>query len=179
MFDSTTDPLAEITAMKSLAEAVAGLDPEARTRVLRWAADRFKVAGAQPGKTQTETREGHGGRDRPAPADRGDAPRFSNLADLWAAASPSTDSDRALIGGYWFHVGVGQEDFGSFEVHSELKNLGHPLANITTAFDRLKAQKPALVMQVKKSGSSKQARKRYKLTGAGKTAVEQLIGHQE
>jgi hypothetical protein len=40
----------------------------------------------------------------------------------------------------------------------------------------LKSQKPALVVQLKKSGSTKQARKKYKLTTAGKKAVEQLIG---
>lgn len=176
MTDSNTDPLAEITAMKTIAEALSVLDPEATARVLRWAGDRFKGAVGQQVKVQ-------GGRDGETEgtgsAGNGETLRFSDLAELWAAASPNTEADRALVAGYWCQFGAGQDDFGGFEVNSALKNLGHGVSNITTAFDRLKAQKPALVMQVKKSGSSKQARKRYKLTAAGKTAVEQLIGQQE
>jgi hypothetical protein len=48
--------------------------------------------------------------------------------------------------------------------------------HITSAFDTLKARKPAAVMQLKKSGSTRQARKTYKLTVAGKNAVELMIG---
>ena len=45
--------------------------------------------------------------------------------------------------------------------------------------ETLKAQSPALVMQLRKSGSSQQARKKYKLTAAGKKAVELLVGQRE
>jgi DNA-binding PadR family transcriptional regulator len=37
------------------------------------------------------------------------------------------------------------------------------------------ARKPALVIQTRKGGSSKQARKRYRLTGEGIRAVEKMI----
>jgi hypothetical protein len=56
-----------------------------------------------------------------------------------------------------------------------LKNLGQGLANITNAIDGLRNQKPALVLQLKKSGKSQQARKTYKLTVAGIKAVEVMI----
>lgn len=104
--------------------------------------------------------------------------RFSDLAEVYAAASPSTDADRALVAGYWFQFLQGEADFGGQAVNSALKNLGHGVSNITSAFETLKAQKPALVMQLKKAGTTKQARKTCKLTAAGKNAVELLIGQQ-
>lgn len=176
MGDSGTDPMDEITAMKTVAEALSGLDAEATTRVLRWAADRFKVVVKQA----VSSKAAHGEDSMAGSDDNGKlvTQQFKDLADLYATASPNTEADRALVAGYWFQFCSGQEDFGGLEVNSALRNLGHGVSNVTSAFDKLKAQKPALVMQLKKSGSSKQARKKYKLTTAGKSAVEQLLGQQ-
>jgi DNA-binding PadR family transcriptional regulator len=49
------------------------------------------------------------------------------------------------------------------------------VSNITRARDGLKARQPQLVIQVQKSGKSKQARKRYKVTSAGKTEVRRML----
>ncbi len=176
MGEHSTDPLAEITAMQKLAEALSGLDAEAIARVLRWAGDRYGVAGVGP------KGRGGGGGSTGATEENGTVTngsmqrRFSELAELYTAASPATDADRALVTGYWFQFVQGDAEFGSQTVNSALKNLGHGVSNITSAFETLKAQKPALVMQLKKAGTSKQARKTYKLTAAGKNAVELLIG---
>ena len=170
MTESNTDPLAEITAMKAVAEALSKLDAEATGRVVRWAAERFAVTPAHPSKGKGFTPSGE------ANSDSGDAPRFSSFPDLYNAASPTTEKDKALVAGYWFQYNQGQEDFAAQAINSALKDLGQRVANITVAFNNLKAQKPALVVQVKKSGSTKQARKKYKLTAAGKKAVEELIG---
>jgi hypothetical protein len=53
--------------------------------------------------------------------------------------------------------------------------MGHGIGNITDAFNAAKEQKPALVMQTQKSGASKQARKRYKLTLMGIRRVESRL----
>lgn len=175
MGETSTDPMVEITAMKALAEALSELDAEATARVLRWAGERFGVSiGTAAGKApRVPTHEP----DANGSSSEVDASRFRDLAELCAAASPNTDADRALLAGYWFQVNEGQEDFAAQTVNSALKNLGHRVSNITGAFNTLRAQKPALVIQIKKSGSTRQARKLYKLTAAGKKAVEQLIGH--
>jgi len=60
-------------------------------------------------------------------------------------------------------------------VSTELKNLGHGVANITRAFNDLKARRPALAIQVQKSGRAKQARKKYKITEAGLTKVRKML----
>lgn len=171
MSDKATDPMAEITAMKVVAEALSKLDADATARVLQWAGGRFGVAvttkGAGVRRGMEDGKEG-----------RADAAQFSTFADLYAATGPKTDADRALVAGYWFQFCQGEEDFPSQTLNSSLKNLGHGISNITQALETLKAQSPALVMQVRKSGTSQQARKKYKLTAAGKKAVEMLIGQE-
>jgi hypothetical protein len=167
MSEVASDPMGEVKAMGAVAEALKGLDKEAVARVLQWAAGSFGVPVAtQRAKVLS------------MPSQEGNdvvSEDFASLADLYAATQPNVDSDRALVAGYWYQFKEGQEDFASQTVNTALKNLGHGVSNITKALETLKAQSPALVMQVRKSGSSQQARKKYKLTAAGKKAVELLV----
>lgn len=170
MTGDATDPMAEITAMKAIADALSKLDTHATSRVLQWAASRFGVAiKATDSKHMQRANVG---------AHSEDAETFESFADLFSAASPSTDADRALVAGYWSQFVLGEEDFASQAINTALKNLGHGVSNITKALETLKAQNPSLVMQVRKAGTSQQARKKYKLTAAGKKAVELLIGQK-
>jgi len=146
------------------------LDEEVRARVLKWAAERFGVPlGGGARRASGSGASGGGARHDTGGGD------FEELADLYAAASPKSAVERALVGGYWFQYIKSDSDLDGAKVNGELKQLGHGVANITRAFDGLKAKKPALVMQTRKSGSSKQARKKYKLTNAGKQEVERML----
>jgi hypothetical protein len=69
----------------------------------------------------------------------------------------------------------GAESFDAFSAHKELKNLGQGVGNITIAIDSLKSQKPALALQLKKSGKTQQSRKTYKITVAGINSVASMI----
>jgi len=179
MSESTTDPIAEVTAMKTIAEALSKLDADATARVLRWAVERFAVRldGALK-RSATEDRNRNGALEDPESPASSERGKFNDLAELYAAASPQTEADRALVTGYWFQYVDGESEFAAQTLNSALKNLGHGVGNITQALDTLKAQRPALVMQIKKSGTTKQARKTYKLTAAAKKAVEAMIGHE-
>jgi hypothetical protein len=168
------DPMRKISAMKAIAEALSELDGEATTRVLWWAGDRFGVSIAigisdQKAAASTANREKEADREKENDAE------FESLADLYAAATPQTDVDRALVAGYWFQFVELQEDFPSQTLNTALKDLGHGILNVTRALEGLKTQSPALAMQIKKSGNTQQARKRYKLTNAGRKAVEAMI----
>ena len=103
------------------------------------------------------------------------APKYASFADLFSAAGPETNARKALVAGYWLQVCQNAENFDGFSANSELKQLGEGLVNITVAIDGLKNEKPALAMQTRKSGNSRQARKTYKLTVAGIKAVEDMI----
>jgi hypothetical protein len=145
----------EIQAMKVVAAALAGLrDDRARSRVLRWALEHFPAQ--------------HDARSRP---DRG----FETLADLFAAAEPRRERDKALVSAYWFQRQAPSGSFTAQEINKGLKDLGHRVVNITGALGDLAEQSPRLVAQLEKAGTTRQARKLYRLTPAGTEAVTQML----
>lgn len=101
--------------------------------------------------------------------------QFSNAAELFDAIDPKREYEKAITIGYWLQILKSQDGFAGMDVNRELKHMGHGISNITDAFDRAKEKKPALVVQTQKSGSSKQARKLYKLTHAGVRWVESRL----
>jgi hypothetical protein len=155
----------EIEAMSSLAEALDPLDEETRSRVLEWAGQRFGGAKRVAGLGK---RDGDGSSEAPGDVMTG----FTSFVDLFDATTPRTDPERALVGAYWFQVVGGASDFPSQQVNEALKDVGHGVGNITDALSKLQRRKPALVRQVAKSGRTRQARKRYKITTAGIAAVQ-------
>jgi hypothetical protein len=100
---------------------------------------------------------------------------YASLAELYNAARPETGAQKVLVGGYWCQVCEGLQEFSAQLVNDQLKEIGAKVANVTVAFNTLKASNPGLVLQIRKSGKSQQARKQYKLTIAGIRAVEEMI----
>lgn len=156
----------EINAMQTISTALQSLEPDAIRRVLRWANERFQV------KTLAPTIPDHilQGPESPPQA-------FSEFSDLFDAANPTMDVDKALVAAYWFQVVQKHDDLDSQQLNNELKHLGHPSGNITRALDNLINRSPRLVMQTRKGGTTKQARKRYKLTREGIRAVENMMAN--
>lgn len=99
----------------------------------------------------------------------------TTLAEMMADATAMKNTERVLIVGYWFQICNGATTFTGFEVNNELGQLGYRSSNITADMTRLMERKPQLVIQVQKSGKSKQARKTYKLTAAGMEEAKGLI----
>ena len=163
---SDKDADTELAAMASVLSALKDLDPEVQERVLRWAGDRLGVESPIGGKK--DTRLG-------TPGTNGERPEFTDFASLHEAAGPETDANRALVAGYWFQVIRGQAELDAQALNAALKNLGHRIANITEALTSLKSTRPALVIQTQKKGTTRQARKKYKLTTAGVKAVEAML----
>ena len=154
--------------MAALAAALADLDDAARVRVLEWGSRRYGAAAAQTPAPRLHD-NGHSGLRH----------QFEAFVDLFDAAAPRTDSERALVGGFWFQVVQDAPDFVSQQVNDALKDVGHGVGNITDALTKLQRRKPALVRQVEKGGKTRQARKRYKLTAAGIGAVRELLSRAE
>ncbi len=100
---------------------------------------------------------------------------FSEFAELYAAADPHSNADKALIAGYWLQFCQGADNFTGHAVNAELNHLGHKLANVTDAMSKLISVKPNLVLQLRKSGKSQQARKTYKLSAEGNKRVKEMI----
>lgn len=104
--------------------------------------------------------------------------RHGSLAELYHMARPETGADKVLVGGYWCQVCESNDEFSAQMVNDQLKEIGAKVANVTVAFNTLKAADPSLVLQVRKSGKTQQARKLYKLTIAGIQAVERMLGEE-
>lgn len=100
---------------------------------------------------------------------------FEDFASLYDAANPSTESDKALVAGYWLQIIQGTSDWSGFSANKELRNLGHGVENITVALGALIDSTPRLVMQTHKAGKTKQARKKYKVTGERIKRVKQMM----
>jgi hypothetical protein len=169
----TGDP--ELDAMSAVSGALSSLDSDVQGRVLRWAAERFGIR-------QAPSNGGQGldagvGADR-ATSDGGvnDGSReFEHFAELFSAVGATSDADKALVAAYWVQVVQGQDAWQSRTVNADLKNSGHAVGNITKALQRNIDKKPQLVIQLKKSGNSRQATKTYKLTTEGITNVEGML----
>ena len=156
------DAATEAKALGRVVDAVDGLDVRAVQRVLEWAWKRFVGAeGPQPARSRTAP---HG--ESSAPID---------LADLYVAARPATDADKVLVVAYWHQVSTGKENLDAQTIHRDLKNLGHGVSNVTRACSALIGEKPQLMIQVKKAGSTRQARKQYRLTAAGLQRVRDKL----
>ena len=163
----------ELKAMHSIGEALSKLDPNSRERVLRWA---FDIYNANLPKNMGDQKQQIKDDESPDVIKNQDSQEhFESAAELLASASPSSDVERVLVVGYWFQELQGHPDLDSQSINTELKHQGHGVKNITSAFGGLISQKPQLVIQLKKSGNSKQARKKYKLTTAGVKRVKTML----
>jgi hypothetical protein len=150
----------ETQAIGQIATIVGSLEEDQRGRVIRYILDRFNIVdGSKPPKIAANTAH-------PEPQAEASA-EFEDFASLVDAAGPKTDVQRALVAGYWLQVCGKAQSFDAQSANTELKHLGHASANITVALSALIDQKPALVLQLRKSGNTKQARKSYKLTETG------------
>jgi hypothetical protein len=164
----------EIGAMSAIAKALDDFsddESDIRERILQWASARYRLKNPATSGNQRkkETEESGGGRTS----------EFESFADLYHAAEPDTDIDRVLVAGYWLGQAATRAEFTGMDTNKELKNLGHPIGHISNAFQSLIDRRPALVMQTAKSGSSQQARKKYKLTNAGIAAVQSMTRNKE
>jgi hypothetical protein len=160
----------ELEAMAGVATALDRLEPPARARVLRWAADHFDLANVVQGAGAASG--GGGSRDQQE--------QFSDIYAMFEAGTPATEEERALLAGYWLQVGESKASFGATAANAALRQMGIGASNIARAYQSLIDRKPALVQQLSKSGRSKQARKQYRLTAAGlKAAQELLVGEAD
>jgi hypothetical protein len=159
----------EIKAITELVAILSPLDRETAIRVIQWAANRYGAdTGWASAKTMSNRVPGTNSTYSPETT-------FADLAELYHAAAPTTDAERALIVGYWFQQVQQDQSLDAQRVNAALKQLGYGLTNITSAFTDLIEGTPSLAIQIQKGGSTQQARKKYKLTIAGLRKVQQMI----
>ena len=164
----------EIDAINTVHNILEPLDEEARGRVLRYVASLLKVdsmldSGGSPasldGGVSQDLEEG----------EKAEESTYASFADFYAAANPQSNGERALVAGYWSQVCQGADSFTGAAANKELTHLGHRVSNITDAINTMKNRKPALMLQIKKAGTSRQSRKLYKVSHEGEKRVEEMV----
>jgi hypothetical protein len=171
----------EIDAMSAVAEALGVLDEDAKGRVIRWAAERYGV-GLGPARKPAAGGTGNGGGGGQAEDADEDADEssgfYQHFGELFAAAAPKTNDEKALVAAYWQQVHEGQETWQSRPLSTNLKHLGHALPNVTTALTTNINKKPQRVIQLKKTGNTMQGNKTYKVSAEGIKHVEGMLRGQ-
>ncbi len=147
-------------------------DPGALARVLGWANERYGHKAASFHGTSVRLQPAFGSQSQSVQAGVNE---FAGVADLFSAAAPQTDADKALVVAYWVQERDGEAEWNSIGVNNTLKHLGHGVGNITEALDALIQQKPQLAIQTRKTGKTRQARKLYKLTTEGLKRVREML----
>ena len=154
----------ELEAMQRISEAVSPLDDGARTRVILWLASKFGV-DVQGGQRSSATPSNGAAPSTPAGG--------RDFADLFFSMDPKNHGQKALVAGYWLSL-TEPGGFTAQAANGLLKNLGYQIPNITDALSKNMREKPALIVQVRKSGSNQQSRKQYRITDSGRRLVEAI-----
>ncbi len=169
----TIEPDEELEAIRTVYTALEALDHDARARVMKYIMSRLNIPPES--ESENETADTEANFDATLQPEQSQAQEYESFAELFDAAQPSSNANMALVAGYWLQVCQGQGDFDGQSANAELKHLGQRIENITVAMNSLRGQKPALVIQLRKSSKSQQARKTYKVTVSGIKAVEAMI----
>jgi hypothetical protein len=160
---------AAIERLKLIQSQIKDLDPTLKERGIVILLER--EFGTAVGRVESKPPLPHADRTEANESDR-QLP-FSAFVEKW---TPETEGEWALLGAYYQSQVLGQETFASQAVNSQLKQHGNGVSNITRAFTVLASAKPALILQVKKTGTSKQGRKFYRITTQGIRVIEEKVG---
>jgi len=164
----------ELSVMAAVNAVLAGLEQEVVARVLRWAADRYKVALTPASQRGTADKKITGSTEDPVEGVEEKA--VVEFSELFASAgSPPADPDRVLVAAYWYQVENGQNELESQALNRELKNTGHGVSDMPRALNSLMNARPQLVIQLKKKGTTRQARRTFKLTTEGIKKVKAML----
>lgn len=176
----------EFAAIQTIYGALRDLDDDAKIRVMEYVSSRLgittsvrqdvpaPVSTSTSGHPETEGAQPTASEETTEEATR-DHLDFEYFGELFDAADPQTEAERALVTAYWLQICESTDSVTSHAINKELKHLGYELSNVTRAIDDLRKRKPAPVILLRKSGTSKQARKTFKVTEAGEKAVKGML----
>ncbi|WP_420128070.1 hypothetical protein [Longimicrobium sp.] len=174
---SSYDPVLKERARDILLERAFGTASGPRPR-------RAAAAPASAGRDEAEAEGEESGEE--APRRRPGRPKGSGtgrrgprggmaMPALLGQWTPETMAERALMGAYTLSRGKADKTVTSQAINAELKRAGIPVPNITRAIESNLRAKPPLMVQKKKMGTTRQARKQYAITPEGVEFVENKL----
>jgi hypothetical protein len=140
MSDFTTDTDEEFTAMHVVYTTLAPLDEDARNRVVDYILARFEIT-TRPGPAGRTADMLTASQEEPVHGKPAEGIKFESFAELYDAAQPKNQGEKALVAGYWLQICQGSESVDGFSANKELKNLGEGVGNITHSYGQSKESK--------------------------------------
>jgi hypothetical protein len=165
--DLSRETTATLEKLKRINAEVSGLDPLLKDRAisLLW---QTEFPSASPVRSIPTIV----GRSESGPSSGSSETDFAGLVERW---TPTNGNEWALLAAY--HCVKGRTDgvVSGQDINAVLKNHGKGLSNVTKAVSRLARSDPSLMLQVRKDGTSRQARKTYKVTTSGVAYIQERL----
>ena len=160
----------ELDVVRRVRDLLLGLPADARSRALDYV---IRLLKDNSGLARMSD---HSSANQISSEEENYGTEFSGAFDKFIERiDPQSDSDTALATAYWIQVKENAENFTASEVNRRLIQLGRRIGNVTNALGSFQKNRPYYVIQVKKMGTTKQARKIYKVTAAGINAIDNMI----
>lgn len=183
----------EIEAIAKCHDLFKVLEDDSKVRVLQWLISKFElnphsttswrtksdeatsIESFKPLPESDNTISSNGNGQEKSTSDVMVIEDFNDIAEMYAAASPNKDWEKLLVVATYLQVKNDLQEITGFEVNKELKHLGHGISSISHVFDICIGRKPQLILQKRKEGKTRQAKKKYKVTGEGIKLVNSMI----
>ncbi len=172
--DKILEQKAETAAIGVVTEALACLRQPARRRVIDYVTSLFDLS-PPPKDTMPGLRAAATPAPEPADVVTPSESAFADCSQLFDAAQPSANEDKALVAAYWLQVHGEKGEFASRDITRVLTQLGENFTHMSRVLERLRSKKPATIRQVRATGKGKGFRRTYAITEAGKKVVQQMV----
>lgn len=159
----------ELKAMESVFETMKNLSDDSKLRIVKWLTDKFQLDLKLP------NRKGSTDESKVSSYQKNNIESFGSIEDLFSHVDPKDTSDKVLVVASFLQVNHQKPDLTGIEINRALRDLGHGVKNITNAIQSLIDRKPKLMIQTRKTGTTKQAKKKYKVTSEGLKRVREML----
>lgn len=100
---------------------------------------------------------------------------FDDIEELFLTSDVKKVSHRILLAAAYLQEKNNLAEVSSLDINTQLKKLGYGVTNITTLINGLLKKKPPLMEVTKKEGTTKQARRKFKVTAPGFDVAKNFV----
>lgn len=188
----------ELIAMGQTFEALKNLDKGQVGRVIRWVKDRFGVLDAVTEFTAPAVAQDTPAAvstPQPATAEIPETPQaatvepdgpekkglmdYDTVMDLFANAEVKKVSQKILLMAAFLQERQNFKEISSYDINFRLKRLNQGVQNISSSINGLLNRKPEVMVELERSGSSKQARRKFRVTIEGLRVAAEFLKSPE
>ncbi len=93
--------------------------------------------------------------------------RYRSIETLFLSSNVKTVPSKILLAAAYLQEKLNFEEISSFDINSRLKKMGYGVPNISSSLNSLLNKEPPLMVQIRKAGDSKQAKRKFRVTEEG------------